>query len=75
MTTAEIIRGDIIRTRTGKFDRIVVRVTYATPESERVAGKPYAPRDVVVHRALRDGKPFGPIKVSALGSVRKVTGR
>jgi hypothetical protein len=49
-------RGDIVRTPQGKADRVVT--------SLRPANAPHHPQDVVVTRALREGKPFGPEKAS-----------
>lgn len=53
--------GDIVRTRTGRCDRIVTRLRPAdSPEKLAQHGGAGQKVDAVNTRALRDGKPFGP---------------
>jgi hypothetical protein len=65
--------GDIIRTRTGKYDRRIVRLERAnTPEEIEVRkqyGRAWLTADLVTSVALRDGKRFGPEKCSRIKDV------
>lgn len=81
-------RGDIVRTRSGKLDAVVLRYVRATPAdlaarlieetNRRGHGRLPIKQDYVIYRSLRDGKPYGPQRSASpdtLTLVRKADAR
>lgn len=78
-------RGDIVRTPTGKCDRVIVSLSRANTPEERTelarradaagGNGPLGQRyDVVKHRALRsDGRAFGPVMGNLPGDLKLVS--
>ncbi|MCM6777731.1 hypothetical protein NDR87_30030 [Nocardia sp. CDC159] len=75
LTLDDLHVGAVIRTRTGKFDGVVTMLCPASPPEVLAAfdaGEHRGPvrrRDFVEYRTLRNGKPFGPIRTAAPGTL------
>jgi uncharacterized Zn finger protein len=76
MDISELQVGDIIRTKTGKRDRVIVRKGRANT-SEEIAerqkrGLSYCRADYVASIALKDGKIFGAVTTTSPDNVTLV---
>jgi hypothetical protein len=82
-STTTFTPGDIIRTKTGRNDAVVLAYLPATPPEEAArmieatekAGSGPLPRkkDCVEYRILRDGKPYGPVRSARPDTLTLVT--